>query len=98
MRGRVSPILRPIGLLRPVEVRLARGSDSHGRPAVGGRLDSHGLSLWPLTKSCDLSESLRWEAVGGRAQPLTTKSCDLCGRPNSASHAHRARESNPRAI
>ena len=38
--------LGPIRLLRPVEVRLARGSDSHGRPAVGGRSDSHfGLSL-----------------------------------------------------
>ena len=40
-------------------------SDSHGLP--------HGLSLRTL--------SPRWEAVGGRARPLTTKSCDLSESP-----------------
>ena len=65
LAGRESPILGPIRLLRPVEVevRLARGSDSHGRPAMGGRSDSQiceavGVRARPLTrKSCDLSES-----------------------------------------
>ena len=61
LAGRESPILGLIRLLCPVEVRLARGSDSHGRPAVGGRSDSQICEADRTLRSDSLTDLTLWQ-------------------------------------
>ena len=77
LAGRESPILRPIGLLRP-RIGLHRPVCVRGRLAVGGHVR-------------DLSESPRWEAEHGLSPQshvicLRVRSERSCGRPIDLSH------------